>query len=341
MNLRRVIALTGSAALAVALVGCAPAAGDDSVVQVVASTNVYGSLAEQIGGDRVEVTSIITSATQDPHSYEATARDQLAVQRAGLVIENGGGYDAFIDTLLEGVDTDPEVLTAVEFSHDWPDNDGHDEEAADEVEEHADDSADDADHDDHADDEGDDGHDHAEHGHVEGFNEHVWYDVHTMTHVVEGIAHELAELDPAGATEYEASAAALIAELEGIEGEIAAVKAAHEGDGVFLTEPVPGYLAAAAGLVDVAPDGFAAAVEEGRDVAPATLLAALGVVESGTARAVLSNAQTGGAETTRVEDAATDAGIPVVPFAELLTPDSTYAEWMNDNVARLAAALAT
>ena len=66
-----------------------------------ASTNVWGDVAKSVGGDLVEVTSIIDNANKDPHSYEATARDQLAVEKADLVIANGGGYDDFIEKLSE------------------------------------------------------------------------------------------------------------------------------------------------------------------------------------------------------------------------------------------------
>lgn len=328
-----VIALALASVSALVLAGCSgtPAAGgsggesDDGVIQVIASTNVYGSLAEQIGGDRVEVTSIINSAAQDPHSYEASARDRLTVQTAELVIENGGGYDSFIDTLL--ADSDAHVLTAVEFSHDYPGNEGHDE--ADE-DDHADEEHDHADEDD----EGHEGHDH-----VEGFNEHVWFDPHTMIHVVEGIAEELTELDPDGEADFNAAAAEIVAELEGFETDLATLGTEAGGASVFITEPLPGYIAAAAGLTDVTPEGFAEAVEEGNDVAPATLLAALEVIDSGDVQVLLTNAQTGGAETQRVEDAAEAAGIPVVAFTELLQDGSSYAEWMQDAIQNLADAL--
>ncbi|BAS09738.1 metal ABC transporter substrate-binding lipoprotein [Arthrobacter sp. Hiyo4] len=71
------------------------------VVEVVASTNVYGDIAAIIGGDKVNVTSIITKTSQDPHSYEATAQDRLLVSKAELVIENGGGYDAFLHKMAD------------------------------------------------------------------------------------------------------------------------------------------------------------------------------------------------------------------------------------------------
>ena len=108
-----------AAASVLALAGCAGAtpgssgssAAADGKVQVVASTNVYGDIAAAIGGDRVDVTSIISSTAQDPHSYEASAKDQLTISRAGLIIENGGGYDSFMDGLLEG--SEARVIDAV------------------------------------------------------------------------------------------------------------------------------------------------------------------------------------------------------------------------------------
>lgn len=74
---------------------------DSSKIQIVASTNIWGSIAESVGGDLVQVTSIVNSAAQDPHSYEASARDQLAVKNADLLVINGAGYDDFAQTLAD------------------------------------------------------------------------------------------------------------------------------------------------------------------------------------------------------------------------------------------------
>jgi zinc/manganese transport system substrate-binding protein len=126
---RRALAALAALAVLAALAGCsggaaASASGAAGTVPVVASTDVYGDIAESVGGDLVEVTSIIDSPAQDPHSYEASARDRLALARADLVIENGGGYDPFIGALLDagdagdGGDTGPVVLTAVEIAGD-------------------------------------------------------------------------------------------------------------------------------------------------------------------------------------------------------------------------------
>lgn len=89
----------------ITLTGCAASTPEPTStaqtgkLQIVASTNVWGDIASEVGGDLVEVTSIIDNASKDPHSYEATARDQLAIKNADLIVANGGGYDDFIDTM--------------------------------------------------------------------------------------------------------------------------------------------------------------------------------------------------------------------------------------------------
>ncbi|MDQ6937985.1 MAG: zinc ABC transporter substrate-binding protein [Actinomycetota bacterium] len=78
----------------------ATSSGGDPI-SIVASTNVYGNIAATIGGDRVKVSSIISSPDQDPHSFEANAGNQLELSKARVVIANGGGYDDFLATLLK------------------------------------------------------------------------------------------------------------------------------------------------------------------------------------------------------------------------------------------------
>ena len=69
-------------------------------IAVVASTNVWGDVAKQIGGDHVNVTSIMSDPNADPHQYEADAKTAAALSKAQFVIENGLGYDDFMDKLL-------------------------------------------------------------------------------------------------------------------------------------------------------------------------------------------------------------------------------------------------
>ncbi len=306
-----------AAASVLVLAGCTgtPAA-DDGRIAVVASTNVYGQIVDAIGGDLVDVTSIVSSASQDPHSFEPSARDQLAVSRAALIVENGGGYDAFVDTLIDASGTDAAVVTAVEFSHDWPENEGHDAEATEEAD-----------------------HDHEGHDHVEGFNEHVWYDPHTIEHVAEAIAEELSEIAPDDAATFTANLDEFVGGIADLESGLAELDAAHGGAEIFVTEPVPLYLTSAAGLVNVAPDAFTEAVEEGQDVPPATMLDALKLLRGGSVQLVVVNAQTGGAETTAITDEADATAIPVVDFTETLPEGQTYLSWMQSNIEALSTAL--
>lgn len=313
---RRLLALAALAAASVTvLTGCAAsgAGADDGKITVVASTNVYGQIAQVVGGDAVDVVSIIDSPSQDPHSYEPSARDQLTVSRADLVIENGGGYDGFVDGLIQATDTSAAVLTAVEFSHEWPGGSAHDDSAG----------------------EGE-GHDH---DHVEGFNEHVWYDLHAMTDLALGIASELAVLDPEGADRFEANASMFVQSVETLEDRLADLAESYGGDGVFVTEPVPLSLTAEAGLQNLTPEAFSEAVEEGQDVPPATLLEALGIIDTGDAKVVIVNSQTGGVETDAVVKEAQDAGIPVLEFSEVLPEGLTYVQWMEQNIIALGKGL--
>jgi len=116
---RPTLRLAAAALAAVTLAACGSSgggAGDDGRISVVATTNVYGDIAATIGGDAVAVTSIISDQSQDPHSYEADAKTQLTLRDADLVIENGGGYDDFADTMLDAAGGDAVVLNVVDLS---------------------------------------------------------------------------------------------------------------------------------------------------------------------------------------------------------------------------------
>ncbi len=71
-------------------------------VKVVAAENFWGNIMSQLGGSHVVVTSIISDPSADPHLYESAARDAGAVAGADIVVENGLGYDDFMDKLLAG-----------------------------------------------------------------------------------------------------------------------------------------------------------------------------------------------------------------------------------------------
>ena len=89
---------------------------------VVAAENVWGDIAQQIGGDTVQVTSIISDPNTDPHQYESSARDGAAIAGASFVIQNGAGYDEFINKLLAATPKSHrevlDVATVVGAGHD-------------------------------------------------------------------------------------------------------------------------------------------------------------------------------------------------------------------------------
>jgi zinc/manganese transport system substrate-binding protein len=70
-------------------------------VEVVAAENFWGSIAAQVGGSHVHVTSIIVDPNADPHAYEPTVMDARTVADAQYVIYNGAGYDPWMDKLLQ------------------------------------------------------------------------------------------------------------------------------------------------------------------------------------------------------------------------------------------------
>jgi zinc/manganese transport system substrate-binding protein len=332
--------LTSGAALAVAaltLTGCATTepTADDGTITVVASTSVYGDLVSTLGGDAVSVTSLINNAAQDPHSYEASARDQLAVSRAELVVVNGGGYDPFAEALYESSGASALLVNAVEASGLL--DDSHSSEHSDQhSDQHSDETAEEHAADEHADEEHatDDGHDH-----IEGFNEHVWYSFHAIEHIAEHITEDLIALRPDDSDAFDANLAAFLGELDGLRVQADQIAETADGRAAAVTEPVAVYLLEAVGLHNDTPSDFTEAIEEGADVPPTALRDVMAFVESGEVAVLAYNEQTASPETERVRLTADEQNIPVVSFTETLPEGSDYVQWMSSNLDALAAAL--
>ena len=72
----------------------------DAKIPVVAAENFYGDVVQQLGGDRVDVTSILSNPDQDPHLFEASPSVARALSTAALVIYNGVDYDPWMAKLL-------------------------------------------------------------------------------------------------------------------------------------------------------------------------------------------------------------------------------------------------
>lgn len=97
------IELALSFILSFALSGCSTSkvssATDGNIIKAVGAENEYADVIKQIGGKYVSVTDIMNNPSTDPHSYEANTKDSKAVSNADLIVENGLGYDDFMDKL--------------------------------------------------------------------------------------------------------------------------------------------------------------------------------------------------------------------------------------------------
>lgn len=71
-----------------------------STIKVVAAENFYGDITKQLGGDKVNVLSILSDPNVDPHEYESSVKDAQAISNAQIVIKNGSDYDTWMDKLL-------------------------------------------------------------------------------------------------------------------------------------------------------------------------------------------------------------------------------------------------
>ena len=299
--IRKVLAISAATVL---VAGCT-SADDNSTptgpIAVTATTNVWGSIAEFIGGDMVEVTSIVDQPTIDPHSYEPSARDLLAVQDAEMVLVNGGGYDAFMESLIEQAEGTRVVLRAVagENSHDHSDEDHEDEE---------------------------------EHSHAEG-NEHVWYDFHVVEEVADQVLASLTQLRPDSAGDFQANHQTFVDELEVLEVRLEALREKALGYGVFSITPLASIMLEDAGFDEMAPEDLLEAVEEERDISPASIAEAEAIFEDPDLLMVITNDQVTDTQMQSIADMAASKGLPVIGLAELIpNEDWDYLDWMANNL---------
>jgi zinc/manganese transport system substrate-binding protein len=262
--------------------GSASARSRSGPLPVVAAENVYGDIVEQIGGPRVSVTSVLSDPNADPHLFEPGTRNGLAVSQARLVIQNGLGYDAFMDKLEQAAPSSHRLVVTI----------------ADALRIHG-----------------------------ANANPHLWYDVPKLNVIAGAITAGLVDADPAHAAAYRAGRDRFDKSLQPLRRLVAEVEHRFRGAPVAYTEPVPGYLIAAAGLTNRAPQAFTRAVEDGTEPAPQAVAAMDALVTEHKIKALLYNSQTVTPVTERVRTAALHAGIPVVGVTETLPPHRTFQQW--------------
>ena len=262
-------------------------------IKIVAAENFYGNIAEQIGGDRVAVTSILSDPNVDPHEYESNVDDAKAIANANLVIENSGGYDDWMDKLLSASPSSKRVL-------------------------------------------------------LKGFdiavtklpdNEHIWYDTDNAQAVAHALADNLAKLDSADAAIFKKNLQAFDQSLSAIRQKITQLKGKYAGAPVGLTETIFLYQTGPLGLKVLTPFEFQKSIAEGNDPPAEAAAAAESQVQGKKIRVLIYNEQTITPITTKLQDEAKAAGIPIVPVTETMPSAVNYQNWMLSQLGALERAL--
>ena len=250
--------LLKSAIASATLAFAAPAtAQTDTPTPVVATFSILGDMVKRIGGEHVEVTTLV-GADGDAHVYQPTPTAARAVSESELLVVNGLGFEGWLDRLIAASDFDGVRVAATDGidpiafngAHDHSNGDAHaDEAGADHDDEHdahgeevGHDHDEEGDHDhDHAEDGAEAGHDrdHDEHeasadhdhepsdeardahDHDHGaFDPHAWQSLENAVTYVDNITAALAKADPENAADFYQNRAAYVAEIRALDSEI-------------------------------------------------------------------------------------------------------------------------
>jgi zinc/manganese transport system substrate-binding protein len=230
-------------------------------LKVLATFSIIDDFAKNVGGDRIELTTLI-GPNGDAHAYEPKPADAALVSRADVVLVNGLHFEGFIDRLVEASATKATVVeltrgvTTLDISqeahghddggHDAGGHDGHD---------HAAESEHKHDH--------EDGHDaHAGHDHGP-IDPHAFQSVGNAKVYVENIADAFCAADAAGCDAYKANATAYTAKLDALDAELKQAVAAIPADKrvVITSHDAFGYFERDYGINFLAPEGISTEAE--------------------------------------------------------------------------------
>ena len=288
MPTRRAFLNVATAVLALSL--AAPAAAQSNrPIPVVATFSILGDMVKHIGGEHVDVTTLV-GPDGDTHVYQPTPADARAVSEARVLVVNGLQFEGWLDRLIDASDFRGIRLVATEGIEPIAFDDEHDQGGSLEV--HAEEAGHDHDHDDQAavghdhdreehaeaatrdhDDDHDDeahaeaGHDHHDHG---AFDPHAWQSLGHAAAYVDNITAALAQADPANAADFYQNRAAYGAEIEALDAEIRESMARLPADRriVVTSHDAFQYFGRDYGLTFIAPQGLSTESEaSAKDVA--------------------------------------------------------------------------
>lgn len=307
LNRRHFLAATVSV---IALFPLATSAQDK--LPVVASFSILGDMVANVGGDRVEVTTIV-GPDGDAHVYEPTPADAQAVAGAKVVFVNGLGFEGWLDRLVGAAEyTGPVVVATAGIEPLTMAEEHHDEgEAEAETGE--------------------------EHG---GADPHAWQSLANARVYVANIEAGLTAADPDGAATYAANAAAYLAEIDAVDADVKAAVAAlpPERRSIVTSHDAFGYFGNAYGLTLHAPEGLSTESEaSAADVA--TLITQM--KDEAIPAVFMENIS----DSRLLEQITSETGARIggTLFSDALSPADgpagTYLDMMRHNIATLTAAL--
>lgn len=312
--------------------GSSDKAADGKDIKVVASTSVWGDIAEEVakGHDNVKVVTILDNNQDDPHEYEATARDLAELKGADIVVGNGAGYDNW---LTDHVEQGTPLVTAKPLGeahhHDHGDHtgEGHNHDAHD----HGTPAQNDHAHGDHM----EEGHAHDEaaqghEGHNHAENPHIWFDMDTVNSFADNLAKELNAKDDSISKDP--------ADFKKKTTEFADRIKALKGKNVILTESIASDVVKDSGLKDVTPEAFAKTVFAESEPSAADLAAAREVITSKKADILVTNEQSQTPAAEQLTSAAKDTGITIINVNETPENDQDYLQYADKLISDLEAA---
>jgi zinc/manganese transport system substrate-binding protein len=173
-----------------------------------------------------------------------------------------------------------------------------------------------------------------------GDNPHLWYSPDAVARTSDAVTAQLRVLLPAAGAHLDERAAGWRQERAPIDNLVASIRSRHGGRTYAATEPVFDPMAAAVGLRDVTPPGYAAAAGNGSDPSPGDLAAFRSALRDHAVDVLVVNTQTEGSTAGQLRSAADAAGVPVVEVTETVAPGQpSFVAWQAGQLEALDRAL--
>jgi zinc/manganese transport system substrate-binding protein len=170
-------------------------------------------------------------------------------------------------------------------------------------------------------------------------NEHIWYNVDNIQAIAGAVTESLKKMDPADAAFFTKNVQTFAASLARVREKILQMNGKWHGTPVGLTETIFLYQSNPLGLSVVTPFEFQKAIAEGNDPPADTVVAAENQVKGKKIKVLIYNEQTVSPITSRLQEEAKAAGIPVVPVTETMPSAVNYQDWMLSQLTALDRAL--